>query len=113
MSDWATEYKKSFTVFEPIKLLFENNAISRMYKLKDLQSGKMSEALGMNKGRYAQKLANPETFSVSEILRFSLVVDVDPILVINVIQKEKEVLENIIERVEKDISKNKAKFTDS
>jgi hypothetical protein len=106
MSNWEIQKKKEITLFQPIKLLFENHAIKRMYQIRDIHSGKISGALGINKGRYAQKLASPETFSVSEILRLSFLIDVDPTLIIDVIQSENDVVEKIVKRVEKDMLKN-------
>ncbi|WEA00733.1 hypothetical protein [Mucilaginibacter sp. SJ] len=105
MSIWGENRDIELTVFEPIKYLFENHAVKRMYQIKELLQGKVASAMGINSGRYAAKLANPEKFTLSEILRFSYIVDVDPSLVINVIQKEAEVLKAIKQRVKADISK--------
>lgn len=62
-------------------------------------------ALGINNGRYATKLANPETFSTFEVLRFAWIIDIDPALVIEVIQNEKKVMSKIVERVSKNAKK--------
>ncbi|MES2060457.1 MAG: hypothetical protein V4456_00955 [Bacteroidota bacterium] len=105
MSNWKEEYKKDLPLFNSLKLLFENHAITRMYEIKDLYAGKIANALGINKGRYAQKLANPETFVLFEILRLAFIIDIDPNLIINVIQNEKDVMTKIIDRVKKDKSK--------
>jgi hypothetical protein len=99
MSEWKIRRETDSKVFEHIKFLFENNAVKRMYEIRDYNSGKISDALGINKGRYALKLSNPETFSLFEILRFAFIVDIDPNIVINVIQNESEVLEKIVKRV--------------
>ncbi|WCT14424.1 hypothetical protein [Mucilaginibacter jinjuensis] len=102
MSEWENNKEIDHTLFKHIKFLFENNAVKRMYEIREYNSGKISDALGINKSRYALKLSNPETFSLFEILRFSFIIDIDPNLVINVIQQEKEVLEKILKRVRKD-----------
>ncbi|WP_199121443.1 hypothetical protein [Pedobacter sp. ASV28] len=105
MADWKNREKSDTEIFAPIKRLFENHAIKRMYEINDLHSGKIASALGMNKGRYALKLANPETFLVFELLRFSYIINIDPKLVIDVIQNEKEVIEKIEKRIDKNANK--------
>ncbi|MET3982038.1 hypothetical protein ABIB62_004653 [Mucilaginibacter sp. UYP25] len=110
MSDWNNKRNKEFTLFKHIKFLFESDVIKRMYEIREYHSGKISEALGMNKGRYALKLLNPETFSVFEILRFAYLIEVDPNLIINVIQNEKEVQIKMNERLKKDALKSNLKL---
>ncbi len=105
MSDWGDKRDIDLTIFEPIKYLFENRAIKRMYKLKDFIPGKVALALGINTGRYAEKLLNPEKFTLFEILRFAYVINVNPSLVIDVIQTEVDVIKKIQDRVKKNILK--------
>jgi hypothetical protein len=108
MSSWESRRTIDLTLFAPIKLLFEKNAVSRMYDLRNLHSGKIADMLGINGGRYAEKLAHPEKFTFFEILRFSYLVDVDPNLIINVIQNEADIIQKVQERVKSDLSKTKS-----
>ena len=101
MADWKETYIDGSSAFRSIKKLFEAKAIDRMYDIKDLHPTKISKAVGINSGRYSYKLANPETFSTFEILRLAYVLNVDPVLIVEVIQKEKAVLEKILVRVNK------------
>jgi len=108
MSSWESRRTIELTLFTPIKLLFEKNAVSRMYDLRNLHSGKLADMLGMNGGRYADKLAHPEKFTFFEILRLSYLIDIDPNLIINVIQNEEDIIRKVQERVKADLDKAKS-----
>lgn len=61
-----------------------------MYDIAELYPTKVSKLLGINSERYSVKLSNPEKFSLSEILCLAYIIDIDPILIIEIIQKETE-----------------------
>lgn len=107
MSEWKKKLKHDISVFKTLKRMFEAGAIEKMYDIKDINPAKVADALGINKGRYAYKLAHPETFSTFELLRLSYIIDIDPIIIISVIQNEKEVFEKLIARINKNLSKLK------
>ncbi|MGF7229958.1 hypothetical protein [Arachidicoccus sp.] len=107
MGEWKTKFKHQSSAFRTLKKLFEAHAVEKMFDINEIHSSKVSDALGINKGRYATKLANPETFSTFEILRFAWIIDIDPTLVIEVIQNEKNVMSKIVERVNRNTKKKK------
>ncbi|WP_158799431.1 hypothetical protein [Pedobacter sp. L105] len=73
-----------------IGALFETGKIKKMYDIAELYPTKIIKLLGINSERYSVKLANPEKFMVSEILRMAYILNVDPNLIFNVIQAETE-----------------------
>ena len=105
MSDWKESFNQEISAFKALKKMFEAGAVDKLYDIKDIHSGKVADALGINKGRYASKLAHPETFSAFEILRFSYVINIDPNIIINIIQEDKEVLKKIHTRVKRNVVK--------
>ncbi len=70
--------------------MFETNKIKKMYDISELYPTKIIKLLGINSERYSVKLANPEKFTVSEILRLAYLFNIDPTLIIDVIQYEVE-----------------------
>ena len=88
-----------------IKSTFETGEIKKMYEISKLYPTKIIRALGLNHGRYIAKLAKPEKFTISEIIRFSRLIGVDHHKVLEVILKE--AVPNIIQKEE--ARKNKAK----
>ena len=71
-----------------IKSLIENGTIKRMRDLKDSSSTKIARLAGINQGRYSSKLFNPGDFSVSEIVRISLVLGIEARYLSEIISKE-------------------------
>lgn len=71
-----------------IKAAFENGSIKKMSELEKQKPSRIAKLIGMNQGRYGAKLFKPSDFSPSEIIRISLVINVDTGLIINVIKKE-------------------------
>jgi hypothetical protein len=71
-----------------IKSAFENHSIRKMSELEKQKPTRIAQLIGMNQGRYGAKLLRPENFSPSEIIRLSIVLDVDAGLIINVIKSQ-------------------------
>jgi|GEM_PF-1262469 len=92
-----------------IKSLIENGTIKRMRDLKDSSSTKIARYTGINQGRYSSKLFNPGEFSESEIVRISMVLNVEPSLISGIIFNEikKEERERIAGNLEKEKAKKK------
>jgi hypothetical protein len=93
-----------------IKSAFEHGKIEKMSDLEKLSSTKIATLAGINQGRYASKLFHPEKFSLPEIIRISIVLDLDESLILKVIKKQ--LIRAELERVNKDKAKyyvNKSK----
>ena len=84
MSELASIHEE----FRFIKAAFEGGKVKKMSDLEKEKPTLIAKLLGMNQGRYGAKLFTPEDFSLSEISRLSLVLDVDAGLIINLIKKE-------------------------
>jgi hypothetical protein len=90
-----------------LKSAFENGSIKKMSDLEKEKPTRIAGLMGMNQGRYGSKLFKPEDFSPSEIIRLSLVINVDAGLIINVIKKE--LLDVEVKRILKNTEKLKVK----
>lgn len=95
--------KKGFTL---IKAAFENGSIKKMSDLEKQKPTLIARLTGINQGRYGSKLFNPEYFTPSEIIRISLILDIDPGLIINIIKNERLEIES--KRIMENINKKKA-----
>lgn len=95
--------KKEFTL---IKAAFENGSIKKMSDLEKQKPTLIARLTGINQGRYGSKLFNPENFTPSEIIRISLILDIDPGLIINIIKNERLEIES--KRIMENINKKKA-----
>lgn len=82
------EKKQNDVAFRSIKSLFEKGDIKKMYEISPLHPTKVIKALGLNHGRYVNKLTKPEKFTINEIIRFSLLIGVDHYMVLKVIVEE-------------------------
>ena len=90
MANWKlinTDLEKDLS---SIGALFEINKIKKMYDISELYPTKVIKSLGINSERYSVKLSDPEKFTVSEILRMAYIFNIDPNLILNVIQGETE-----------------------
>lgn len=63
--------------FEAIKAMFETEKIKKMSQLERLSPTKLSKLLGINYGRYIEKLNNPELFMLRELMKLAKLIDVD------------------------------------
>lgn len=55
-----------------------------MYGISELYPTKIIKLLGINSERYSVKLAGPQKFTVSEVLRMTYIFNTDPNLILNV-----------------------------
>lgn len=90
MANWKTDHTSLEKDLSSIGALFETNKIRKMYDISELYPTKIIKLLGINSERYSVKLANPEKFTISEILRLSYLLNTDPNLIMDVIQAEVE-----------------------
>jgi hypothetical protein len=88
MTEIEPENREIDVAFRSIKSTFETGDVRKMYDIATLYPTKIIKALGLNHGRYINKLAKPETFDISEIIRFSRLIGVDHQKVLEVILKE-------------------------
>ena len=108
MANWKLNNNYLEKDLSSIGALFETNRIKKMYDISELYPTKVIKLLGINSERYSVKLADPEKFTVSEILRLAFIFNIDPNLIINVIQSETE--KKIVNKIETNrikISNNK------
>lgn len=82
----GTEKKDNALV--SIGSMFETGKIKNMYTLVELYPTKISKSLGLNYGRYIEKLSHPEKFNVGEIVRLADLLDIDPDKIMKVIYGE-------------------------
>jgi len=82
------ENKQNDAAFGSIKSLFEKGYVKKMYEICPLHPTKVIKALGLNHGRYVNKLTKPEKFTINEIIRFSILIGVDHYTVLKVIVDE-------------------------
>ncbi|MBE9597877.1 hypothetical protein [Pedobacter sp. MC2016-24] len=105
MANWKNNNNNPEKDLSSIGAMFETNKIKKMYDISELYPTKIIKLLGINSERYSVKLADPEKFTVSEILRLAYILNIDPNLIINVIQAETE------KKIISMIGVNKAKHT--
>jgi len=90
MANWKNNNNNPEKDLSSIGAMFETDKIKKMYDISELYPTKIIKLLGINSERYSVKLADPEKFTVSEILRLAYLLNIDPNLIINVIQGETE-----------------------
>jgi hypothetical protein len=90
MANWMLSNNNPEKDLSSIGALFETHKIKKMYDISELYPTKVIKLLGINSERYSVKLADPEKFTVSEILRLAYIFNIDPNLIIDVIQAETE-----------------------
>ena len=90
MANWKSNNNSPEKDLSSIGAMFETNKIKKMYDIAELYPTKIIKLLGINSERYSVKLADPEKFTVSEVLRLAYILNIDPNLIVNVIQTETE-----------------------
>ncbi|MDQ0966002.1 putative membrane protein [Flavobacterium sp. W4I14] len=105
MANWKNNNNSPEKDLSSIGAMFETNKIKKMYDISELYPTKIIKLLGINSERYSVKLSNPEKFTVSEVLRLAYIFNIDPNLIINVIQAETE------KKILNKIGENKAKYS--
>ena len=76
--------------FEAIKAMFETGKIKKLIQLEKLSPTKLSKLLGINYGRYIEKLHNPELFVMRELVKLAHIIDVDFKLLASIVVEEIE-----------------------
>lgn len=104
MANWKLINNDPEKDLSSIGALFETSKIKKMYDISELYPTKVIKLLGINSERYSVKLADPEKFTVSEILRMAYIFNIDPNLILNVIQVETE--KKIINKLAQHKNKN-------
>lgn len=105
MADWKLPNNNPEKDLSSIGALFETHKIKKMYDISELYPTKIIKLLGINSERYSVKLADPEKFTVSEILRLAYIFNINPNLIIDVIQAETE------KKIVNKVNLHKAKHT--
>ena len=105
MADWKLPNNNPEKDLSSIGALFETHKIKKMYDISELYPTKIIKLLGINSERYSVKLADPEKFTVSEILRLAYIFNINPNLIIDVIQAETE------KKIVNKVNVHKAKHT--
>lgn len=95
---------KEFTF---IKAAFESGKVRKMSDLEKEKPTLIAKLLGINQGRYGAKLFTPEDFSLSEIIRLSIVINVDVGVLVNIIKNG--LADNETKRIEANYIKSKRK----
>ncbi|HEU0228745.1 MAG TPA: hypothetical protein VFQ86_13480 [Arachidicoccus soli] len=98
IQDVAAEIKtKSLS----IKSLIENSRIKTLKEIEPLFTKSMADQLGVNHGRFIDKLKNPIKFSAKDIFRFAYYVDLNPTEIINQVKDEIESNQLLVEKLKK------------
>jgi hypothetical protein len=84
-----------------IKGLFETHEIVQLKEIEFLFMKSMADQIGINHGRFIDKLKNPVKFSMKDIYKFSYYVDIDPSMMIRQVQKEVEANREVVEMLKK------------
>lgn len=90
MANWKNNNNSPEKDLSSVGAMFETHKIKKMYDISELYPTKIIKLLGINSERYSVKLADPEKFTVSEVLRLAYILNIDPNLIIDVIQTETE-----------------------
>ncbi len=61
-----------------IKSIIDSGNLAKLKELEPLFSKAMADEMGVNHGRFSDKLRNPIKFSIADIHRFAYYVDSDP-----------------------------------
>lgn len=84
-----------------IKSLIENSRIQTLKEIEPLFTKSMADQLGVNHGRFIDKLKNPIKFSTKDIFRFAYYVDLNPTEIINQVKDEIENNQLLVEKLKK------------
>jgi hypothetical protein len=85
-----------------IKALFESNRLSGLEQISHLFTKAMADQLGVNHGRFLDKLRNPIRFSLKDLYKFSYYTGIEPAALMGQVQKEVENNKEVV-RMLKDI----------
>lgn len=92
-----------------IKAMFETGGISTMRQLETLSPTKLSKKLGINYGRYMNKLSKPTFFTYSEILKLSNILNIKFRTINEVVVSDVELIAKEINKKSQNIVSKKEK----
>lgn len=110
MAIWENKFKtdiKIDPVFAALKSLLSDGSITKMTSFVDYSPTKLMTVLKMNHQTFIDKCKEPWKFSTEHILILSYIIDIDPVIIFEIIQKES--LEHLNERANQYINKIKIK----
>lgn len=121
MATWNDKFEaeiKLDPVFAALKSLITDGTITKMASLLDYSPTKLIVLLKMNHQTFVRKCQEPWKFSNEHILLLSYIIDIDPIFIFDIIQKESlEHLKNesrlYIDKIKAEGAKKKEKNTKS
>jgi hypothetical protein len=79
--------------YQAVRSLFVNGGIKRMKDIEKLYPTMISKDLKINHSRYIQKLYKPDLFTIQQIQKLAALLEIDPILIINIILKQLNILD--------------------
>lgn len=90
MGEWniKIDLEEMDSDFVSIRSLFISASISKMYQLVKQSPTKIARLLGLNYEAYHDKLLNPEKFTELHINTLSYAIQIDPVIIHNIIQRE-------------------------
>ncbi|ERJ57346.1 hypothetical protein [Sphingobacterium paucimobilis] len=91
MAIWENKFTteiKLDPVFAALKSLISDGTITEMISLREYSPTKLMAVLKMNHQTFIEKCEEPWKFSTEHILLLSYIIDIDPILLFEIIQKE-------------------------
>ncbi|MBS1738451.1 MAG: hypothetical protein JSS98_17860 [Bacteroidetes bacterium] len=74
--------------FVAIRSMFLSGSIKRMKDIEMLYPTLVAKTLGINHSRYIQKLYKPEEFSIKQIIAMSVILELNPQMILDVILKQ-------------------------
>lgn len=73
-----------------IKALFESNRLTGLEQISHLFTKAMADQLGVNHGRFLDKLRNPIRFSLKDLYKFAYYTGIEPATLMGQVRKEVE-----------------------
>lgn len=87
--------------FVAIRSMFLSGSVKRMKDIEKLYPTLVAKSLKINHSRYIQKLYKPEEFTIKQILALSVILELNPQAILDVILKQ---LSSSLRQVKKKIN---------
>lgn len=84
-----------------IKALFESQGFQQLGQIEYLFTKAMADQLGMNHGRFIDKLKNPVKFSVKDLYKFAYYTGIAPVAMLQQVSKEVERNRQVVAELKK------------